>query len=145
MERIIVINLKEAYKKPTSKRLKYAANLLRKLIARYTKVDEDKVKISNSLNSLIFSRKSDKPPRKVKVYITGDENEIYARLPEEKVEVKEVKEKPKEKEKTEKKVEKTEVKEKWEEEKVGKEEKVEGEKQKVRFDVKSVEKASERE
>lgn len=80
-ERQIILNLKEAYKKPRERRMNVAIKILRKLIARYSKVKTENVKIDQKLSSIIFSS-GKKIPRKIKVKITIDEKGVYATLPE---------------------------------------------------------------
>ena len=100
MERILFLNLSEAYKKPTTKRSKYAIKLLRSLVARHTKSGVEMVSISNTVGNTIV-RKRNKPAKYIKVKISSEDGRIKVMLPEEK------KEAPKEAKKEEKKIEKT--------------------------------------
>ena len=100
MERILFINLSKAYKKPTTKRSKYAIKLLRALVARHTKSGIETVSISNTVGNAIVGRRN-KPARSIKVKISLVDGKVMVMLPEEK------KEAPKEAKKEEKKIEKT--------------------------------------
>ncbi len=77
MERIYTFNLKEAYKKPRTKRGRYAIQLLKKLIARHTKTKN--IKIENSLNNYLLKNYK-LPKKKIKVKIVFDEKGAIASL-----------------------------------------------------------------
>ncbi|MEM2174413.1 MAG: hypothetical protein QXI58_02155 [Candidatus Micrarchaeia archaeon] len=79
MERIYTFSLKESFKKPSTKRGRYAINLLRKLIARHTKQKLENVKIDQSLSNYV-TRKFKKPVKKVKIKVIFDEKGAFASL-----------------------------------------------------------------
>jgi len=115
IERIITINLSKAYKKPTTKRGNYAIKLLRIIIARNMKAQNEMIVISNSVNNYILAGKYTKPRRLLKVKAISEEGKINVLLPDEKIEIKGKEEKEKkseakkiEEKKPEKEAEKTE-------------------------------------
>jgi len=114
LERIYTVPLGDAYDAVRNKRAPRAVKILRAFIARHMKADGEKITLSNALNSLIWQRSIQKPPRRVKVRLIKDEGYIRAYLADEKIEAPKKEEKKEEKpsEKTEKKPEaaKTETK-----------------------------------
>ncbi|MEM4235721.1 MAG: 50S ribosomal protein L31e, partial [Candidatus Anstonellaceae archaeon] len=78
VEKVHIINLSGAYDVPRQKRAKRAIKILREQLARHLKVEKEKIKISNSLNSAIFSRSMKKPPKKIKVKSIIDEKGVRA-------------------------------------------------------------------
>ena len=85
-DRLITVNMSKAYKKPTSKRARTAINLLRKIVARNMKADEEMVAISNSVNNAIVAGKYKTPLRSLKVKVIMEEGRINVVLPDEKIE-----------------------------------------------------------
>ncbi|MGC8570593.1 50S ribosomal protein L31e [Caldivirga sp.] len=73
-EVILTINLKDV--KDASRRIRapYAARFIKRVVARHVKVDEDKVKLNESLNNILWSRGIQKPPLKIKVKVTKRED-----------------------------------------------------------------------
>ena len=130
-EAIYTIPLSKAYEKPRKRRAKTAVKELRKFVKRHAKVDnENVIKISNSVNALIWFRSIEKPPRKVKVKVVIEDPYVYVLLPEQKLEevVKKEQKETKEEKKEEKKSKK-ETKEKKEEKPEKSEEKKEEKKE----------------
>ncbi len=62
-----VINLRRVYEVSRTKRAKYSVRYIRKFVARHLKVEIEKVKISQGLNLLLWSRGIEKPPRKIHI------------------------------------------------------------------------------
>jgi large subunit ribosomal protein L31e len=123
LERIYTIPLGDAFRAPRNKRAPKAVKLLRGFAAKHMKADGDRVVVSELLNTFIWERSIQKPPRHVKVRLIKDEGEIRAYLADEKImepEKKEEKkeEKPKEEKKPEAKPKVEVPKEKPKEEKV---------------------------
>lgn len=84
MERICMFDLGDIYKKPVTKRIRVAATVVRKIAARHTKLPAGKVKLSASVNDLLFSKGRMSIPHRIKVKITTDEKGAVVSLPEEK-------------------------------------------------------------
>ena len=76
LERVYVVPLGKAYEKPRIKRAKIASKLLRSFISRHMKVDESSVLISSSLNNAVWASGIKKPPRRLKVAASRDEEGI---------------------------------------------------------------------
>ncbi|MEM4295461.1 MAG: 50S ribosomal protein L31e, partial [Candidatus Anstonellales archaeon] len=72
-EIVMTINLRRAYEKPRTKRLKTAVKLLRDAVKRFAKVNV--VKISNSINQLFFKKSIKKPPRKLKIKVIKEKEQ----------------------------------------------------------------------
>ena len=134
IERIYTVPLRDAYRFPRSKRALKAKNIVRSFLARHMKVTEDHVMLSETVNSILWQRGIQKPPRKLKIKVAKEGDKVVARLIDEKVE-KRKEEKPKEKKKEKPKEIKPEEKpeekaeEKTEEEKIQEEKKKEIEKE----------------
>lgn len=73
-EVVLTLNLRDVKKASRIRRAPYAVRLIRRLIARHVKVDEDKVKLSERLNNVIWSNGIQKPPSKIKVKVTKRED-----------------------------------------------------------------------
>ena len=72
MERTYVIPLREAFDVPRTKRANKAVNLIKGFIKKHTKVKN--VKIDKSVNDALWERGREKPPRKIKVKVTTEED-----------------------------------------------------------------------
>jgi len=86
-ERIYTIPLRDAWKAPWTDRAPTAVKIVRRFIERHlgVKSEEDgRIRISEELNRLIWSRGREKPPRRVKVRVVREEN-IYTVYPVEEV------------------------------------------------------------
>ena len=82
-ERIYTVPLSRAWIGPRNKRAPRAIRLLRSFIMRHMKIDEDSLKISNEVNEHIWSRGIQKPPRKIRIRATKDnEGIVTVRLAE---------------------------------------------------------------
>ena len=99
-ESVYMINLGESYEKPRNKRGKRAMKIIREFIARHSKTPLENVRLSNSLNSKVWERGIQKPPRRVKVKAVKAEGKTYVYHIDEKIES------PKAEKKAEKKEEK---------------------------------------
>ncbi len=97
LERIYTVPLGEAYEAVRNKRVPRAVKMLRSFIARHMKAEDERILLSSALNTHLWERSIQKPPRRVKVRLVKDEGEIRAYLADEKVEAKkpEKKEEPK--------------------------------------------------
>lgn len=81
LERIYTIPLGKAYDYIRTKRARRAVKLVRAFLARNMKVSEYDVSISEGINSLIWKRGIQKPPRKLKVKVVKDkEGKVVAAL-----------------------------------------------------------------
>jgi len=83
-ERVFNVSLTNAHRKARSNCASYAVLELKGFIARHMKSDVDSVKLSNALNSHIWSRGIEKPPRNVKVRAVKEEEKVNVTLPDEK-------------------------------------------------------------
>jgi large subunit ribosomal protein L31e len=97
LERIYTIPLGEAYEASRNKRVPRAVKMLRAFISRHMKADGERILLSGALNTFLWTRSIQKPPRRVKVRLVKDDGAIRAFLADEKVE------EPKKDAKTEKK------------------------------------------
>ncbi len=86
VERIQTVNLSQAYDYTRTKRSRRAVDILREFIGSATKAGD--VVLSNSVNSTIWTRGNQKPPRKIKVRILIDGEVARVYLPDEKIEEK---------------------------------------------------------
>ncbi len=91
LERIYTVPLGDAYSAVRNKRVPRAVKMLRAFIARHMKAEDERILLSSALNSHLWERSIQKPPRRVKVRLVKDEGEIKAYLADEKVEAKETK------------------------------------------------------
>jgi ribosomal protein L31E len=109
-EKTITVNLRRVFEKPATKRAIAANYALKANVEKETRLSN--VKLSNSLNELIWSRGRYNTPRKLTVKIVKDKETARVMLPEEKYEPKQDKKKeaPKQ-EKDKKEPAKTEAKE----------------------------------
>lgn len=69
-EKILVLNLRDVKEASRIRRAPYAARLIKRMVARHAKVDEDKVKLSDGLNKVLWERGIQDPPVKLKVKVT---------------------------------------------------------------------------
>ena len=82
-ERVYTVPLSKAWISPRTRHSPRAVRILRGFVVRHMKVDEDSVKITNEVNEKIWGRGIQKPPRKIKVRVTKDsEDVVTVRLPE---------------------------------------------------------------
>ena len=110
MERVYTIPLRREYLKvPRWKRAKKAMKAIREFTMRHMKVDNpDNVKISNSINEIIWSRGGKKVIPKITVKMIKEDEIVHVLLPDEQLKKEE---KPKKKEKKEEQKENKEVRE----------------------------------
>ncbi len=81
-EREYVIPLRDAYEASRTRRAKRAVNIIKEFARKHMKAEI--VKISSKVNSLIWSRGIEKPPRRIKVVMRKDkEGVVTVLLPEE--------------------------------------------------------------
>lgn len=77
MERIYIIPLrKQVIKAPEYRRAKKAVNTLREFLLKHMKVDDNHLRIDNSINKFLWSKGIKNPPMKVKVKVTKDDKGI---------------------------------------------------------------------
>ncbi len=82
-ERVYTVPLSKAWISPRTRHSPRAVRILRGFVVKHMKVDEDSVKITNEVNEKIWGRGIQKPPRKIKVRVTKDsEDVVTVRLPE---------------------------------------------------------------
>ncbi|MBI4399498.1 50S ribosomal protein L31e [Candidatus Micrarchaeota archaeon] len=72
-ENVYTVSLSGAYEENRRERTIKAVEILRRFLARHSKVEEENVKISNDLNSVVWEYGMERPPRSVKVVTTKDE------------------------------------------------------------------------
>ncbi len=102
-ERIYTVPLGDAYRAIRNKRAPKAVKILRQFISKNMKAEEEAILISNALNSFIWEKSIQKPPRRVKIRVIKGDEVVNAYLHDEKIE-----EPKKEEKKAEKPVEKKE-------------------------------------
>jgi large subunit ribosomal protein L31e len=74
LEREYTIPLRDVWKAPKKKRAEKAIRIIRDFAKRHMKAEE--VKISEEVNELIWSRGIEKPPRRIKVIMKKDKDNI---------------------------------------------------------------------
>ena len=77
-ERIFTIPLRDAYAKARSKRVPYAARLVRAYLETHMK--SDNVKLGMHLNAELWSRSISKPPRRIRVKAFKEDGVVKAEL-----------------------------------------------------------------
>ena len=83
LERIYVVPFWQAYEGVRTRRSKKAVTVLRSFISRHMKADEENVSISEAVNSAIWRRGIQKPPRKIKVKAVKSGEKVSVMLLEE--------------------------------------------------------------
>jgi large subunit ribosomal protein L31e len=83
LERIYMIPLGDAYEYTRKRRVPRAVKLLRQFVSRHMKAELGDVSISNALNSVLWERSIQKPPRRVKVRVVKKEGLVRVYLPDE--------------------------------------------------------------
>jgi large subunit ribosomal protein L31e len=84
LERVYTVSLVGAYKTVRGKRTSRAVKILKSFLARHMKTQEERVKVSAEVNSLLWERGMQRPPRRVKVKVKRDaKGEVSVRLVEE--------------------------------------------------------------
>jgi large subunit ribosomal protein L31e len=78
LERIYIIPLRKAKRKPRSRRANAAVRLIKDYLQRHMKVED--VKIDNKLNEFIWERGIHKIPSRVKIKVSKKENSVTATL-----------------------------------------------------------------
>ena len=68
-ERFYNVPLGDAYDYIRTKRVRRAVKIVQQFIARHTKTAIKNVRVSNVLNSLLWARGIQKPPRKIKIKV----------------------------------------------------------------------------
>jgi large subunit ribosomal protein L31e len=86
LERIYTVPLGKAYESARRKRTPRAVGMLRAFITRHMKADGERILISKGLNTFLWARSIQKPPRRVKVRLIKEEGTIRAYLSDEKIE-----------------------------------------------------------
>ncbi|PXF50337.1 MAG: 50S ribosomal protein L31e [Candidatus Methanophagaceae archaeon] len=79
-ERVYTIPLRAVKKAPRWKRSKRAIALIREFLIRHTKAEY--LILDNALNEKIWERGSQKPPSRVRVRVTKEEDTVRAELVE---------------------------------------------------------------
>ena len=79
-ERVYTISLRAVKKAPRWKRSKRAIALIREFLIRHTKAEY--LILDNALNEKIWERGSQKPPSRVRVRVTKEEDTVRAELVE---------------------------------------------------------------
>jgi large subunit ribosomal protein L31e len=84
ISRFYTVPLKKGWRSKKSRRAERAVKFLRSFIARHMKAEEEKVKIDEKVNQLIWSRSMNNPPRKIRVLAQKlDDGTVIVSLPEE--------------------------------------------------------------
>ncbi len=74
LSRVYTINLSKVWLAPRIRRTKRAINMIREFAQRHMKSDD--VKIDRSLNEVMWKRGIRKPPRKIRVKMVKDEDDV---------------------------------------------------------------------
>ncbi|OYT43603.1 MAG: 50S ribosomal protein L31e [Candidatus Aenigmarchaeota archaeon ex4484_56] len=77
-EKIYIIPLRKAKRKPRSRRANAAIKIIREYLQRHTKTEN--IKIENNVNEYVWERGMHKIPRKVKVKTLKKKDGVYAEL-----------------------------------------------------------------
>jgi ribosomal protein L31E len=98
-ERIMIVNLSKALRKPKTKRGNCALRLLKSIVARHAKTVVGLVRISPNVSEAVWNGRYHQPLKTIKVKIVPEDSLVKIMLPDEKKVVKEEKkaEKPVEK------------------------------------------------
>src|SRR5271157_2880829 len=84
LERVYTVPLVKAYATVRGKRTSRAVKILKSFLARHMKTQVELVKVSAEVNSLLWERGMQKPPRRVKVKAKRDaKGEVLVSLVEE--------------------------------------------------------------
>ncbi len=83
LERIYTVPLAAAFEYKRTNRVPRAVKVLRQFISRHMKTELDSVLLSNSLNSKLWARSIQKPPRRIKVRAIRKEGITHVYLPDE--------------------------------------------------------------
>jgi len=103
LERVYTVPLVGAYKTVRGKRASRAVKILKSFLARHMKTQEERVKLSSEVNSFLWQKGMQSPPRRIKVKARRDaKGEVSVSLVEE-PKVEKPAEKPAEKPKQEEK------------------------------------------
>jgi large subunit ribosomal protein L31e len=104
LERIYTVPLVDAYKTVRGKRTSRAVKILKSFLARHMKTEEERVKVSSEVNSLLWRSGMQRPPKRIKVKAKRDaKGEVSVSLVEEPKVEKPAAEKPPEQQGGEKK------------------------------------------
>ena len=74
LEREYTIPLRDAWKAPKKKRAEKAIRIIKNFAKRHMKAEE--IKISEKVNEIIWSKGIEKPPRRIKVIMKKDKDNI---------------------------------------------------------------------
>lgn len=87
-ERLYTVPLRDAWEAPWTDRTPTALKIIRKFVERHMKVrveEDERVKISEELNRLLWSRGRSNPPRRVRIRVVKEEDGVYTVYPAEEV------------------------------------------------------------
>ena len=84
-ERLYVIPLTDAWKAAYKRRAKKCVAVIKQFASKHMKKDLKSVKIGSKLNDLVWSRGIKSPPRKVKVRVLNNEDNVWVGLQDEKL------------------------------------------------------------
>lgn len=76
-EKIFTIPLRKAFRTARTRRAKKAISVIREFLERHMKGE---VKIGKSINESVWARGIQKPPRRVRIHATKEENIVYAEM-----------------------------------------------------------------
>ncbi|MEA3254558.1 MAG: 50S ribosomal protein L31e [Candidatus Altiarchaeota archaeon] len=80
MEKTYIIPLREAFNAPRTKRANKAVKIVKEFLTRHTKAGN--VSLDSSINDVLWKRGREKPPRRIKVKVTTEEDTVTASLVE---------------------------------------------------------------
>ena len=84
LERVYTVPLVGAYKTVRGKRASRAVKILKSFLARHMKTQEERVKLSSEVNSFLWQKGMQSPPRRIKVKARRDaKGEVSVSLVEE--------------------------------------------------------------
>jgi len=79
LKRLYIVPLVKAWAAPRKKRVPRAVRLLKEFAKRHMKAEE--VWISNAVNEILWRRGIEKPPRRVKVWMLKDKDDVVYIFP----------------------------------------------------------------
>jgi large subunit ribosomal protein L31e len=83
LERIYTVPLGDAYEYTRTKRTPRAVKILRQFMAKHMKSEVENVFLSNKLNAHLWEHSIQRPPRRVKVRVVKEEDQVKVYLPDE--------------------------------------------------------------
>jgi large subunit ribosomal protein L31e len=84
-EKIYTVPLGDAYDYVRTKRVRRAVKIVQQFVARHSKVAEKSVRVSNALNTVLWAKGIQKPPRRIKIKVVKEADVARAYLVDEQI------------------------------------------------------------